>query len=101
MHYEWKLIYIGNTETVGQNGLQKRTIVLEEHTEKQYKWSLTVDLIKEKVDLINDYKLLDIVKVYLNTRATRNDDTWKYYNGINWWKIDLIEKHYDVDDEYL
>jgi hypothetical protein len=37
MQYEGKIIYIGDVETVGQNALQKRTVVLEEHSDKEYK----------------------------------------------------------------
>gem|GEM_PF-3499954 len=37
MQYEGKITYIGDVETVGQNNLQKRTVVLEEYTDREFK----------------------------------------------------------------
>lgn len=90
MQYEGKIIFIGNVETVGQNGLQKRTFVLEEHTDKEYKWWIAIDLIKDKVDMINAFKVGDIVKVSLNFRTNYSENTQKYYNSISAWRIDGV-----------
>ena len=88
MQYEGKIIYIWDVETVGQNALQKRTVVLEEHSDKEYKWGISFDLIKDKVDLINSFKVGDFVKVGLNFRANYSENTKRYYTSINAWKID-------------
>ena len=37
MQYEGTITYIGDIETVGQNALQKRTVVLEEITDREFK----------------------------------------------------------------
>ncbi len=90
MQYEGKIIFIGNTETVGQNALQKRTFVLEELSDREYKGGVAVDLIKDKVDLINSYKEGDLVKAHLNFRINYSDNTQRYYNSITAWKIEPI-----------
>jgi len=88
MQYEGKIIHIGEVETVGQNALQKRTVVLEEYTDREYKWGISFDLIKDKVDLINSFKVGDLVKVSLNFRTNYSENTQRYYTSISAWRID-------------
>lgn len=88
MQYEGKIVNIGDIETVGQNGLQKRTFVLEENSDKEYKGGIAVDLIKDKVDMINSFKVGDLVRVSLNFRTNYSENSKRYYNSITAWKID-------------
>lgn len=88
MQYEGKIIYIGDVETVGQNGLQKRTFVLEEITDREFKGSIAVDLIKDKTALIDNYNVGDVVKVSLNSRANLAQTSGRYYNSITAWRIE-------------
>ncbi len=90
MQYEGKIINIGQVETVGQNGLQKRTVVLEESTDREYKWGIAFDLIKDKVDLINPFKVGDLIKVSLNFRTNYSENTQRYYTSISAWRIDGV-----------
>lgn len=96
MNYTWKIIKIGDIEKVGQNALDKRTVVLEEHTDKDYKWWVAIDFIKDKVHLIDDYKVWDIINVSINIKC--NEHNWKHYNSINGWKIEWLEIQGDEDD---
>jgi hypothetical protein len=57
MQYEGTITHIGEVETIGQNALQKRTVVLEEITEREYKGGIAFDLIKDKVTLINPFSV--------------------------------------------
>ena len=99
MNYEWTIKFIGDVETVGSNGLQKRTFVLEEVSEKEYKGSIAIDLIKEKVNSLNEYKVGDTVKAELNLRTNYSDNTRKYYNSITAWKIErVLVKDVSVED---
>ena len=84
MQYEGKIIFIGNVETVGQNWLQKRTFVLEEHTDREFKWGIAIDLI-------NSYKVWDMVKVSLNFRTNYSENTQRYYNSITARRIDPLD----------
>ncbi len=88
MQYEGKIIHIGEVETVGQNALQKRTVVLEEITDREYKGGISFDLIKDKVTLIDPFQVGDSVKVSLNFRTNYSENTQKYYTSINAWRID-------------
>ena len=88
MQYEGKIIHIGDVETVGQNALQKRTVVLEEHSDKEYKWGISFDLIKDKVELINSFKVWDLVKASLNFRTNYSENTQRYYTSISARRID-------------
>lgn len=88
MQYEGKIVSIGNVETVGQNGLQKRTFVLEENSDKEYKGGVAIDLIKDKVDMINSFKVGDLVRVSLNFRVNYSENTQRYYNSITARKIE-------------
>ena len=103
MDFTWTIKSIGSIETVGSNWLQKRTFVLEEVSDKEYKGSIAVDLIKDKVNMINEYKVGDVVKVEINVRANYSDNTKRYYNSLNAWKIEWVAtaKVESVDDDEL
>lgn len=91
MNYIWKIINIGEIQTVGQNWLQKRTVVLEEVNDKDYKWGIAFDLIKDKVNLIDKFKVWDTVDVSLNFRTNYSEKTKNYYNSINAWSIKKVK----------
>lgn len=90
MNYTWKITFISDIQTVGQNWLQKRTVVLEEATDKDYKWGIAFDLIKDKVNLIDGFKVGDTVDVSLNFRTNYSEKTKAYYNSINAWSIKRV-----------
>ena len=99
MQYEGKIIHIGEVETVGQNSMEKRTVVLEEHTDREYKGGISFDLVKDKVGLINSFKVGDVVKASLNFRTNYSENTQKYYTSISAWRIDGISSAQTDDDE--
>lgn len=88
MIYKWKIVFISELQTVGQNNLQKKTVALEEVTDKEYKGWITFDLIKDKVDLIEFYNVGDTVNVSLNFRATESNGRW--FTNINARKIEKV-----------
>lgn len=90
MQYEGKIIHIGEVITVGQNDLEKRTIVLEEVTDREYPWGIAFDLLKDKTSLIDPFKEGDVVKVSLNFRANYSDKADRYFNNITAWRIDGV-----------
>lgn len=91
MNYIWKIINIWEIQTVWQNWLQKRTVVLEEVNDKDYKWGIAFDLIKDKVNLIDKFKVWDTVDVSLNFRTNYSEKTKNYYNSINAWSIKKVK----------
>lgn len=99
MIYEGKIIYIGDVETVGQNALQKRTIVLEEVTDREYKGWISFDIMKDKLNLIDWFKVGDTIKASLNFRTNYSENTQRYYTSISAWRIDWESLHSDQDDD--
>ena len=88
MQFTWKILNIGEIQTVGKNNLEKRTVVLEEHTEKEYKGGIAFDLIKDKTSLIDKFKIWDVVDVSLNFKASEYNG--RYFTNISAWKIELV-----------
>ena len=72
---------MGKEETVWQNNLRKLTFVLEEDTDKEYKWSIAVDIFWDKVDMMNEFKQWDKVKTNLNFRAREYNG--RRFNGVS------------------
>lgn len=88
MNYQWQIVYISDITEVWANNLQKRTVVLEEVTDKDYKWGIAFDLIKDKVTLIDNFKVWDTVDVSLNFKASEYNS--RYFTNINAWKITAL-----------
>lgn len=102
MEYTWKIIFIGDVETVGNNWLQKRTIVLEEINDREFKWSLAFDLMKDKTSYIDKYSIGDVVTVHLNLKANFSEKSGRYYQSISGWRIEGNKKTQEVStDEIL
>lgn len=88
MQYEGKITTLLAKELVGANQLPKRTLVLEEITDKEWKGWLVVDFLKEKVDLLDEFAVGDQVRVSLNTRASEYNG--RRYNNITCRRIEKI-----------
>ena len=73
-------------ETVGQNNLRKLTFVLEEDTDREYKWSIAVDIFGDKIDMLAWFKQGDKVKASLNFRAREYNG--RRFNGVSARKIE-------------
>lgn len=70
------------------SGFQKRDFVLT--TEEQYPQPILIELLKDKIDLIDAHKVGDKVTVGINIRgrewiSPQGDE--KYFNSITGWKI--------------
>ena len=99
MQYEGKITKIYETETVGQNALPKRTLVLEEITDREYKGWIAIDFIKDKTALLDRFEVWDIVNVSLNFSARYSEQYDKHFNSINGWKIDLVSSNPDQEED--
>jgi len=88
MNYEGKLLNILPAETIATwwGDRQKQTIVLEENRDSEYKGGIVVDFRGEKVALLADLKVGDIINVGLNSKAREYNGRW--YNAITGWKIE-------------
>jgi hypothetical protein len=79
-----KVIVLGNTEEVGQNGFTKRMLVVE--TAEQYPQKLAIDFVKDKTTILDSYKVGDEVKVSVNLRGTEYNG--RYFVNLQGWKIE-------------
>ncbi len=90
MEFEGKISHILEVETIGENATPKQTVVLEEVTDREYPASLTVDFRRDKVELLANVSVGDVIKVWLNTRAREYNGRW--YNSISAWRMDIVSQ---------
>ena len=86
MKYEGVITHITDIEKIWENQIEKRTVVLEENSDREYKGWLVFDLWGEKVALIDPYKVGDVVTVSLNTKTREYNG--RRYNSISAWRIE-------------
>lgn len=100
MEFTGKIIYKGNREAIGQNGMEKLSLVLEEVTDKEYKASLMIEFFKDKIEMAEALNAGDTIKAYVNSRAREYNGRW--YNSISCWKVDPISQGggQAADDSY-
>ena len=88
MEVKGKVILVGNTEQVGQNGFTKRVIVVE--TAEQYPQKLAIDFVKDKTSVLDSYKVGDNVNVSINLRGSEYNG--RYFVNLQGWKISKTEQ---------
>lgn len=87
-----KIKLIGDVQTFGSNGFQKRDYVVT--TDEQYPQQIKIELHQDKCDLINKYKVGDNIKTSINLRGKEwiNDKgVANYFNSIVGWRIESVE----------
>ena len=80
---------IGETETFGAKGFRKRNLVIT--TNEQYPQDLQLEFVQDKVDLLDNYKVGQNVKVGVNLRGREwinPEGVAKYFNTIQGWRIE-------------
>jgi hypothetical protein len=90
MDFQGKIIFKSALETVGQNGTQKLSLVLEEISDREYKASVLLEQLGEKVNLFADFNIGDVVKVGINPRAREYNG--RRYNSLLAWKVEGVSK---------
>lgn len=84
MEVSGKVVIIGQTESVGQNGFTKRLVVVE--TNEQYPQKLPIDFVKDKTALLDQISVGQEVKVQINLRGSESNGRW--FSQIQGWKIE-------------
>jgi len=88
MQYQGVVKVIGNKESIAE-GVEKQTIVLEENTDREFKGSLAVDFFRDKIQLLDNIRVGDLITVYLNTRCNESkNQPGRYFNSITAWRIE-------------
>ena len=85
---------IGETQTFA-SGFQKRELVIL--TEEQYPQPILIEFLSDKIDLLNNCKEGESVKIGINIRGrewTNPQGEVKYFNSITAWRLEKV----NVDD---
>ena len=77
---------IEETQTF-ESGFQKRTLVI--NNGEQYRPYIAIDFLKDRIDLLDKYKVGDAVSVSVNIGNDYYKD--KLYNNISGWRIQASE----------
>jgi len=89
MELTGQIIYIGETGTYGASGFRKRILGLE--IPGQYAQKIGVELTQDKCDLLNNYRVGQMVKVSTNLRGNMVEKEFeepKFFNSLQAWKIE-------------
>jgi len=88
-----KVKLIGDVQTFGANGFQKRELVVT--TDDQYPQMIMIEFVQDKCDLLNNYKVGQDVKVAINLRGREwinPQGEAKYFNSIQGWRIENLSQ---------
>ena len=92
MEIQGRIKTIFATETVGENGFQKRDLVIT--TEEQYPNDIIIQFTQSKCALLDTLQVGQKVKVHFNLQGrewTSPQGEVKYFNTVVGWKIELIQ----------
>jgi len=92
MEIQGKIKQIGETQTFGANGFRKREVVIT--TDEQYPQFLLVEFVQDKIDLLNNFKPGQEVKISINLKGrewVNPQGETKYFNSIQGWRIEAVD----------
>lgn len=92
MEIQGRIKTIFATETVGQNGFQKRDLVIT--TDGQYPQDIIIQFKQGNCALLDNLQIGQIVKIHFNLQGrecTSPQGEVKYFNTVVGWKIELIQ----------
>ena len=92
MEIQGRIKVIFATETVGQNGFQKRDLVIT--TDGQYPQDIIIQFAQGNCALLDNLQIGQIVKIHFNLQGrewTNQQGEVKYFNTVVGWKIELIQ----------
>jgi len=89
---------IGNTQTIGAKGFQKRDLVLT--TQEKYPQSILLEFTQDNCASLDRFSTGDFVEVDINIRGrewTSPQGETKYFNSIVGWKIQEAKEEVTVE----
>lgn len=92
MEIQGRIKTIFATETVGQNGFQKRDLIIT--TDGQYPQDIIIQFAQGNCALLDNLQIGQIVKIHFNLQGrewTSPQGEVKYFNTVLGWKIELIQ----------
>ena len=92
MEIQGRVKQIFPSQTIGQNGFEKRDLVII--TEDIYPQTIIIQFTQQRCDLLDSLQVGQRVKVYVNIRGrewTSPQGEIKYFNTIEGWKIEFVQ----------
>lgn len=92
MEIQGRIKVIFTPETIGQNGFQKRDLVIT--TDGQYPQDIIIQFTQGNCALLDNLQIGQIVKIHFNLQGrewTNPQGEVKYFNTVLGWKIELIQ----------
>lgn len=92
MEIQGRIKTIFATETVGQNGFQKRDLVIT--TDGQYPQDIIIQFAQDKCAVLDRFQVGQIVKIHFNLQGrewTSPQGEVKYFNTVVGWKIEIVQ----------
>lgn len=100
MEIQGRIKQIFLSQTMGQNGFEKRDLVII--TEDIYPQTIIIQFTQQRCDLLDSLQVGQRVKVYVNIRGrewTNPQGETKYFNTIEGWKIEVIQTTNNVANQ--
>lgn len=92
MEIQGRIKTIFATETVGQNGFQKRDLVIT--TDGQYPQDIIIQFAQGNCAVLDRFQVGQMVKIHFNLQGrewTSPQGEVKYFNTVVGWKIDVVQ----------
>ena len=90
MNIKGKLVEIFDTVQITET-FKKREFIIQDNRNPEYPEFVKVELIQDKVSLLDDLKVGDEINVLINIKGRKWEDkegNIKYFNSIQGWKIE-------------
>ena len=90
MNIKGKLVEIFDTVTITET-FKKREFIIQDNKNPEYPEFVKVELIQEKVSLLDNLNVGDEINVLINIKGRKWEDkegNIKYFNSIQGWKIE-------------
>ena len=99
MNIKGKLVEIFDTVQITET-FKKREFIIQDNKNPEYPEFVKVELIQDKVSLLDDLKVGDEINVLINIKGRKWEDkegNIKYFNSIQGWKIETENE--DINQE--
>ncbi len=98
---EGKIKLIGETQTFGANAFRKRELVVT--TDEQYPQDIMIELVQDKCELLDKFKVGQNISVGINLRGrewVNPQGESKWFNSLQGWKIDPLKEAQQQPKDY-
>ena len=88
-----KVVFVGQTQVVGEKEFKKREIVLELDGNPNYPDEVAFEATKDKCDELNGISIGDEVELHVNLKGrkwTNKEGVDKWFNTLAIWKINVL-----------